>query len=205
MGRRCALALILIALLLIGTTAQEDWDEWDDSGEGGDSTPAACQSESDGNCPDECTKENDYDCWTITDTLSQLWVGSCTDVNGDTTEHLTEGSCRSPNVWDGTTGKMFFVCIGTFFGSLIGMVIFVVLSIQERAEVRKAEEQKLDQYKGQPDQESAERGVAGADYPQTDQVPAPPQDSAAPEQPAEQQQSWGNESSEGWSDSEGGW
>jgi type IV secretory pathway VirB10-like protein len=166
-----------------------------------------CQKESDKKCPEECTKENDPDCWTLTDTMAQLWEGSCTDLNGDTTPQLTERTCiQASNQWDGTTGKMFYVCIGTFFGSLVGMVIFVVLSIQERAEERKAEEQKLDQYKGQPAQESAEQDDARADYPDTGQPPAPPpQESAPQEQPAEQQQSWSNESSEGWSDSEGGW
>ncbi len=205
MDRRYTLAFVLITLLLIGVAAQDDWEEWGDTGDSG-GPPAACQPQNDGKCPEECTKENDPDCWTLTDTLAQLWEGSCTDLNGVTTPQLTEQACvRASNQWDGSTGKMFFVCIGTFFGSLVGMVIFVVLSIQERAEARKAEEGKLDQYKGQSDQES-EQGVPGAEYPQTEQAPAPPpQESAPQEQPAEQQQSWGNESSEGWSDSEGGW
>ena len=155
MYRRCTLAFVLITLLLIGVAAQDEWEEWGESG-GGGGTPAECQAKNDGKCPDECTKENDPDCWTLTDTMAQMWEGSCTDLNGDTTPQLTERACtKASNQWDGTTGKMFYVCIGTFFGSLIGMVIFVVLSIQERAEARKAEEQKLDQYKDQPAQETA--------------------------------------------------
>lgn len=206
MNRRYTIAFLLITLLLIGASAQDEWEEWGESGDGG-GTPATCQSKSDGKCPDECTKETDADCWTLTDTMAQLWEGSCTDVNGETAPQLTELACtRASNQWDGTTGKMFYVCIGTFFGSLVGMVIFVVLSIQERAELRKAEEQKLDKYKGQTTQESPEEDGARADYPDTGQPPAPPpQESAPQEQPAEQQQSWSNESSEGWSDSEGGW
>ena len=207
MDRRYTLAFVLITLLLISVVAGDDWEEeeWGESGDGGDS-PATCQPKNDGKCPDECTKENDPDCWTLTDTMAQMWEGSCTDLNGETTPQLTEQTCvRAGNQWDGSTGKMFYVCIGTFFGSLIGMVIFVVLSIQERAEVRKAEEQKLDKYKDQSSQESAEQGVEGADYPETEQPPAPPQESAPQEQPADQQKSWSNESSEGWSDSEGGW